>query len=175
MLTGINTVLCDDPLLTVRLTRPRRQPLRAVLDPGLRLPLQSQIALTARDYPTWLFCSAASGQSPQAAALADLGIAVHPVEADAGRLHLAEVLAVLHRQSFYSVMLECGSELASAFMAQGLVDKCLLFLCPKFIGGGNAILAELNLPDLDCAIELQNLKVSRSGEDILVMGYPVFR
>lgn len=174
ILTGIGTVLADDPLLNVRLPKPRHQPLRAVLDPKLKLPLDSQLAQSATQYPTAVFCSNGSETSSRAFALKKLGIHIHPVRTTDDGLELHFVLEILFKLGHNQVFLESGSKLASSFFEQKLVDKIHVFLAPKLIGGGKSILGELDLPNISQAISLRNPIWKRSGEDIELIAYPDF-
>ncbi len=174
VLTGIGSVLKDDPLLNVRLPRPRKQPLRAILDSSLRLPLDSQIATTAREYPTLLFCAPGQENSVQARELTLRGVRIQPVRSQQDGLNLAEVLGILHTAGYYCVLLECGSKLASSFLSARLVDKCIIHYGAKLVGGPKSILSELALPDISAAIPLRDLTCRSLEGDICVTGYPVF-
>jgi len=174
VLTGIGTALADDPLLNVRLKNAFKQPLRAVLDPLLKLPPDSRIARSMNDFPTLVFCARGKEHTMRAKILAALGAKIQPVTAIGNILSLQEVLGILHQQGHCLVLLECGSKLASAFFAARLVDKCLIFYGPKLLGGNKAMLAELNLPDISSALNLQDLSCKSSGEDLMVSAYPVY-
>jgi diaminohydroxyphosphoribosylaminopyrimidine deaminase/5-amino-6-(5-phosphoribosylamino)uracil reductase len=139
VLTGIGTVLADDPLLTDRSgilgpnRQPRRRPLlRVVLDSHLRTPLHSQLVRSANS-DLLLFCDAAADPG-RVAALQAAGAQVEPIAAPAGRLDLHAVLDALGRRRLLSVLLECGSQLNGAFLQQGLVDKAVLFYSPTELG-----------------------------------------
>ena len=135
LLTGIGTVLADDPLLTDRSGRPRRRPLlRVVLDSRLRTPLDSQLVRSAQD-DLLIFCGTHADPA-RAAALQAAGVAVERITEREGRLDLDAVLAALASRQIISVLLECGSELNGAFLAQELVDKVVLFHAPAKLGEG---------------------------------------
>ena len=117
VLTGIGTVLADDPLLTDRSGLPRRRPLlRVVLDSRLRTPLDSQLVRSAQD-DLLIFCGAHADPA-RAAALQAAGVASCASRRSDGRLDLDAVLAALASRQIISVLLECGSELNGAFLAQ---------------------------------------------------------
>ncbi|NLW18555.1 MAG: bifunctional diaminohydroxyphosphoribosylaminopyrimidine deaminase/5-amino-6-(5-phosphoribosylamino)uracil reductase RibD [Candidatus Cloacimonetes bacterium] len=174
VLTGIGTVLADDPMLNVRLSKPRHQPLRAVLDPELKLPPDSRLAQSASQYPTAVFCLDGLESSSQASVLKNLGIQIHPTAATDDGLDLHEVLDILFKLGHNQVLLESGSKLASAFFERKLVDKIHVFLAPKLIGGSRSILSELDLPNISQAISLQNPIWKRSGDDFELIAYPDF-
>src|SRR5215470_10844472 len=133
LLTGIGTILADDPLLTDRsgLQR-RRRLLRVVLDSKLRLPPKSRIVETADD--DLLVFTTISLKSPKARKLQNAGIEIVQVKAKAGRLDLRSVLAELGRREILSVLLEAGPTLNGAALAAGVVDKLFLFYAPKIAG-----------------------------------------
>jgi diaminohydroxyphosphoribosylaminopyrimidine deaminase / 5-amino-6-(5-phosphoribosylamino)uracil reductase len=135
LLTGIGTVLADDPLLTDRSVLPRRRPLlRVVLDSRLRTPLDSQLVRSAQD-DLLIFCGTHADPA-RAAALQAAGVAVERIAPQHGRLDLDAVLASIASCQIISVLLECGSELNGAFLAQELVDKVVLFHTPAKLGEG---------------------------------------
>jgi diaminohydroxyphosphoribosylaminopyrimidine deaminase/5-amino-6-(5-phosphoribosylamino)uracil reductase len=142
VLTGIGTVLADDPLLTDRSGLPRRRRLlRVVLDSHLRTPLDSQLVRSAQN-DLLIFCGA-NADPARAAALQDAGIEVvriaqqsEQVVGQGGRLDLNAVLAALASRQIVFVLLECGFELNASFLAQNLVDKAVLFHSPIKLGGG---------------------------------------
>ncbi len=138
ILTGIGTVLADDPQLTDRSGLPRRRPLlRVVLDTRLRLPLASRLLHSAQDDLLILHQAAAgstkTGQG-KIAALQELGAQVEIIPGDAGRLNLPAVLSLLARRNILSLLLECGSHLNGSFLRQNLVDKIALFYAPTSLG-----------------------------------------
>lgn len=175
IITGIGSVLKDDPLLNVRLPRPRKQPLRAILDSSLRLPMDSQIAASAKEYPTILFCATGQENTAKARELSIRGVQIQPVQSHQDRLNLAEILDFLHSAGHYCVLLECGSKLASSFFDAHLVDKCIIHYGAKLVGGPKSILSELALPDISAAIPLRDVSYRKLGDDFSLIGYPVFK
>ncbi len=135
ILTGIGTVLADDPELTDRsaLGAQRRRPLlRVVLDSGLRLPMTSRLVQTAKN--DLLVVCGSDAPVSRIASLAANGIEVIPVAEHEGRLNLASVLKLLGQRQILSLLLECGSQLNGAFLSQHLVDKAVLFYAETELG-----------------------------------------
>ncbi len=133
VLTGIGTVLADDPALTDRTGLPRRRPLlRVVLDTQLRTPPSSQLARTASGDVLILCGTNAPGL--RAAALENLGIEIQRLPGYNGHLSLHAVLAVLAERSLLSLLLEGGSAINGAFLTQNLVDKAILFYADTELG-----------------------------------------
>jgi len=133
ILTGIGTVLADDPALTDRTGMPRRRPLlRVVLDTHLRIPLDSRLVLTASQ--DLLILCGTSAPAGRLAALEALGAEVEPILDHGGRLSLPTVLNALADRDILSLLLECGSHLNGSFLTQRLVDKAVLFYSETEIG-----------------------------------------
>jgi diaminohydroxyphosphoribosylaminopyrimidine deaminase / 5-amino-6-(5-phosphoribosylamino)uracil reductase len=139
VLTGIGTVLADNPLLTDRSgvfgpdALPRRRPLlRVILDTHLRIGLGSQLVLTAAD-DLLILCGTAAPLA-KFTALEDHGIEVVTLPEHAGRLSLPAALAALAERNILSLLLECGSRLNGSFLRQNLVDKSVLLFAETELG-----------------------------------------
>ena len=133
LLTGIGTVLVDDPLLTDRTGLPRRRKLlRVVMDSRLRLPLRSKLVRSA-DGDVLVF-TRAKEDSPKARALRRAGIDVVHLAGRGSKPDLPRVVAELGRREILSVLLEAGAILNSAALAAGIVDKMRVFFAPKVAG-----------------------------------------
>jgi diaminohydroxyphosphoribosylaminopyrimidine deaminase / 5-amino-6-(5-phosphoribosylamino)uracil reductase len=168
LLTGIGTILADDPLLTDRSGLSRRRPLlRVILDSKLRLSLKSRIVATAND--DLLVFTAANLNSTKARQLQRAGIEIVRVRARTGRPDLAGVLAELGKRDILSVLLEAGPSLNGAALEAGLVDKFVLFYAPKIVGGVGVPLAHASKLD---RMALRDVHTSQFGPDICVQGYP---
>ncbi len=142
ILTGIGTVLADDPSLTDRTGLERRRPLlRVVLDSLLRIPLGSKLvtgAAASRD--VLVFCGA-EAEAGRVAELEAAGVRVRRVRGGR-RLDLGEVLEALNEEKVLSVLLEAGPGLNGAFLAAGLVQGAVLFYAETELGEGALPFAE---------------------------------
>jgi diaminohydroxyphosphoribosylaminopyrimidine deaminase/5-amino-6-(5-phosphoribosylamino)uracil reductase len=139
IMVGVGTVLADDPLLTDRSGHPRRRPiLRVVLDSRLRLPLDSQVARTAKD-DVLVFCSLAEEKRKQQ--LKEKGIRVEQITANGsdGRPALAAVMRRLGELEITSVLLEGGAQINGAALSSGVVDGVFLYYAPKILAGTQSI------------------------------------
>jgi diaminohydroxyphosphoribosylaminopyrimidine deaminase/5-amino-6-(5-phosphoribosylamino)uracil reductase len=169
LLTGIGTVLADDPLLTDRSALPRRRPLlRVVLDTSLRTPLDSQLVRSAHG-DVLIFCGS-HADPDRVSVLQSAGIAVERIVERDGLLDLCAVQDALAARQILSVLLECGSQLNGAFLAQDLVDKVVLFHAPTNLGeGALPFAAGFGPPSL---LEQSLKKVTRTnfGADACVAG-----
>jgi len=139
ILTGIGTVLADNPALTDRTGLPRRRPLlRIVLDTHLRIPLDSQLVKSASTVGVpnedLLILCGTHAPAAKLSALEDLGAEVEPIVSRAGRLSLPAVLEAIADRAIVSVLLECGSHLNGSFLTQRLVDKAVLFYSDTELG-----------------------------------------
>jgi diaminohydroxyphosphoribosylaminopyrimidine deaminase/5-amino-6-(5-phosphoribosylamino)uracil reductase len=171
LLTGIGTVLVDDPLLTDRTgLRRRKKLLRVVLDSRLRLPLRSKLVRSA-DGDVLVF-TRAKEDSPKARALRRAGVDVVRLAGRGTKPDLLEAVAELGRREILSVLLEAGAILNSAALAAGIVDKMRLFLAPKVAGfaGGKPGTASASTR-LRATQELQNITIEPFGPDFAIEGY----
>jgi diaminohydroxyphosphoribosylaminopyrimidine deaminase/5-amino-6-(5-phosphoribosylamino)uracil reductase len=132
VLTGIGTVVADDPLLTCRLPG-MHSPVRVVLDATLRLPLASKLVATARRVPLWVVTSEAAPRAREQA-LAAQGVDVARVPGADGKLDLTAVVKLLAQRGITRLMVESGPILAAAFLRADLVDEAMLFRSPAIIG-----------------------------------------
>lgn len=131
-LTGVDTVLADDPLLTDRSGLRRRRPLlRVVLDSALRTPLDAKIVCTA-DFDVCIFT--VSRDEKKIIELARRGVRVEVLPAEQGRVPLGAVLDKLGSEGILSVITETGTRLNTALLAGGLVDRVHLFVSPQIMG-----------------------------------------
>jgi diaminohydroxyphosphoribosylaminopyrimidine deaminase/5-amino-6-(5-phosphoribosylamino)uracil reductase len=164
ILTGIGTVLADDPLLTCRLPGlEHRSPVRAVLDTRLRLSPSSQLARTARQHRLIVFTAADGGGDE----LAALGVEIVRVPKDAhGRVELAGVLE--HLAPMTRVLVEGGPTLNAALLNEGVADIVHLYRAPILLGAGSrSALGSLNRGELGAAPKLRLFAREQLGPDVL--------
>jgi diaminohydroxyphosphoribosylaminopyrimidine deaminase / 5-amino-6-(5-phosphoribosylamino)uracil reductase len=150
---------------------------RVVLDTWLRIPHESKLVQTARDWPLIIFTGHEeevhlSGRSVESwkarlALLERSGAQVVSVNSIDGRLDLHEVLTEIGRRQLISLIVEGGSEVAGTFVERGLIDKATFFIAPRIIGGRDAIagIGGHGFEDLSDALELQEVEVIQRGDD----------
>ena len=166
VLTGIGTVLADDPRLDVRLAPVTRQPALAVVDSRLRTPLDAQLFLPARA----LHLYSAGGSHPeQVAALASRGARVLVFPGAMGRVDLADVMQDLFEQGVKVLHVEAGAELNGALLRAGLVDELLLYLAPSLIGEGRGMAALGPLATLSQSQTMGFDSIERVGPDLRIL------
>jgi len=167
LLTGIGTILADDPLLTDRSGLPRRQRLlRVILDAKLRLPPNSRVVKTA-DNDLVVF-TAVPLNSPKARRLQKEGIEVLRIPATGGRMDLNAALTELGRREILSVLLEAGPTLNGTALSTGVVHKLMLFYAPKFAGETGVPFAHMSAAT---QTPLPNLRVQQFGQDVAIRAY----
>jgi diaminohydroxyphosphoribosylaminopyrimidine deaminase/5-amino-6-(5-phosphoribosylamino)uracil reductase len=170
VLTGIGTVLGDDPLLTDRSGGARRRRLlRVVLDSRLRLPLDSRLVQGASE--DLLVVCDTEAEQVRKEILEAAGVDVVRVPGVDGRLDLGAVLKMLGARKILSLLLECGSELNGAFLRDRLVDRVVMFRSGTELGAGAVRFAA----GVEAVSELERkmVRVERMsfGVDVQVSGY----
>jgi len=159
-LTGVDTVLEDDPLLTDRSGLRRRRPLlRIVLDSALRMPLNSKMVNSA-DKDLVIFT--VSRDSARIEALQKRGIRVEVLPAEAGRVPLGKVLDKLGEEGILTVLTETGTRLNTALLEGGFVDRVHMFVSPQIMGS-DAVPAFRGMTH---PIRMAEVEVERYGNDL---------
>jgi diaminohydroxyphosphoribosylaminopyrimidine deaminase/5-amino-6-(5-phosphoribosylamino)uracil reductase len=162
VLTGIGTVLADDPQLNVRLPEVERQPKVIVLDANTRTPASARLFTGGGAVVIFTNGSAESAAS----ALRDKGARVEQV-AGTDSLDLSAVLAKLGELEVNEVLVEAGPTLTGALVEDGLVDELLLYIAPRLLGPQGRPLFELPpLQDLEHADSFKILETQQVGPDL---------
>lgn len=164
VVVGIETVLADDPELTVRLAGyGGPQPARVVLDSRQRLPLDSRLAATAVLAPVYVVTAQTPSQG-----LLDAGVRVLQVAADeAGRPDLLAAAAALSAEGLRRLFVEGGGQVAAAVLRSGLVTDIEWFRAPTLIGEeGRAGVGPLAIAALASAPRFRRVEVREVGEDL---------
>jgi len=144
------------------------------LDSSLRLPLGARV-VTDGEAPTWVFTTT-SHDVEKRAALEKAGVKVFVME-QTGRVNPIEVIQLLGREMISSVLIEGGGEINAAFFENKLIDKVIIYMAPKLIGGRNAssFLGGTGIEKMSGAVELHNVSLQPLGKDFKFVGYPVYR
>jgi diaminohydroxyphosphoribosylaminopyrimidine deaminase/5-amino-6-(5-phosphoribosylamino)uracil reductase len=184
VMVGINTVLQDDPQLTVRFDQGNKQPLRVVVDSQLRLPLDCRLVRDGQA-PTLIFTTAGSPEEKRAR-LQELGVEVAVVPAvpspdgksgePSMRVDLAAAMKELGKRGVTSVLAEGGGTLNFALLERRLVDQVVAFIAPKLIGGRQAPTPfdGTGWPEMAAAVRLMDVRMEQVGEDFCLIGTPVY-
>jgi len=159
-LTGVDTVLADDPLLTDRSGLRRRRPLlRVVLDSALRMPLDCKMVATAHND---VVVFTVSKDEARIEALQGRGVRVEVLPDETGRVPLGKVLDKLGEDGILTVLTETGTRLNTALLAAGLVDRVHLFVSPQIMGS-DAVPAFRGMAH---PIAMAEVEVERYGNDL---------
>lgn len=170
ILTGIGTVLADDPALTVRredLDDRGRQPLRAVLDSRLRMPLSA--GMLAMPGETFLYCTDDRRRQP----MADAGAHVVRVKSAAGVLDVRQVLSDLAGREVNDLLVEAGPSVSGHLLSRGLVDELVIYQAPHIMGSETQVM--FRTPDwsqLADRLSLDIVDLRRVGCDIRITARP---
>ncbi len=165
VLTGVDTVIADDPLLTARLPDVEvKQPVRVVLDSTLKIPISA--ALLKGQPETWVFT--VSGNLKRKKQLESLGIKVFTLPATKeGRVDLDAVLALLAERQINQLMIEAGPTLNGAFLERELVDEWRVYLAPSILGDeGRGLFHLPGLKTMKDKVTLSLQSVGQIGPDI---------
>jgi diaminohydroxyphosphoribosylaminopyrimidine deaminase/5-amino-6-(5-phosphoribosylamino)uracil reductase len=168
ILTGIGTVLADDPQMTVREFDIGRQPLRIVVDSHLRIPLRSKIL---QDGNTVVACL--EGQEEKAASLRASGATVLELPASEGHVCLASLMQALAAREINEVLVEAGTQLNGALLRADLVDEMVLYYAPTLLGNeARGMFGMPVLTDMAQRVDLDILTLDQIGRDIRVRARP---
>ncbi len=171
ILTGVGTVLADDPSLTVRMaelgdlgqcTMPSRQPLRVIADRDVRTPPGARILHGGK---VQLYCSTSAVTSAPAQDLAALGVRVHGVSWKDVGVDVGELLDELGARGINELLVEAGPTLAGTFISERLVDELWLYQAPVFLGSTGRPTAHLPLDTMADKVQWKVQDRRQVGQD----------
>ncbi len=165
ILTGIGTVLEDDPRLDVRLVDSPRQPVVVVVDSRLELPPSARLFQPGR--PVWVYT--AVQDAPKRSALEARGATVIPLPGAGGKVDLAAMLRDLGQREINELHVEAGHKLNGSLVREGLADEFLVYLAPALLGTGRGMAALGPLTDLAQGQRLEFTEVERVGPDLRIL------
>ncbi len=168
ILVGAGTALADDPSLTVRMPGYRGQPpLRVLADARGRVPATGD--LFSDEAPT-LVATTAHAADDRVSEWAEAGAEVVVYEAEGAGVPLGRLMEDLGKRDVQGVLLEGGPTLAWSAVAEGVVDRVVVYLAPKLIGGVDAptVLGGRGFAPIARALELHVRSFDRVGEDLKV-------
>lgn len=176
IMVGVNTVIADDPQLSTRLSVPAIQPVRVIIDANLRTPPEAQVvqSIKSSKQRTIIFTTNQATEEKQTA-LQNHGVEVIRT-GDGPKVDVQRAMQYLAEQGISSVLLEGGGQLNGAMLEAKLIDKILLFIAPKIVGGKEAP-PSFNFSGferMDEAIMLERMSFESYGNDICISGYPVY-
>lgn len=163
ILTGINTVLADDPSMNARVDFEHAAPIRVILDSRLRLPVTAKMrSITGR-----ILVLTGSEDAQKTARLEQAGFEVYRLPLVQNRLDLQAVLAFLGRQQINEVLVEAGPTLNGAFLADNLPDEGVVYMAPTLLGdSGRGLFSIPGLQRMQDKKNLQWREVRAVGADL---------
>ncbi len=170
VLVGIDTVLADDPRLTVRHVE-GRQPRRIVLDSRARTPLDARI-LNGEAPATICVTDAAPADRVDGLKQAGAEVLVLEGGGEGGAVPVGPLKSALGSAGIVTLMVEGGSRVAASFLRESAVDRIACFVAPRILGTGIPSITGLELDDLSRTIDLRDTRVERLGDDFLITGTP---
>ncbi|MCE5287514.1 MAG: bifunctional diaminohydroxyphosphoribosylaminopyrimidine deaminase/5-amino-6-(5-phosphoribosylamino)uracil reductase RibD [Pelosinus sp.] len=171
ILTGIGTVLADDPALTTRLPAGGRNPIRIIVDSKARISLTAQV-IQDKLAPT-IIAVTKEAPAEKLGALEALGIEVLMVPEIRGRVDLQALFKRLAEKNITSILIEAGAKINAACLAANIIDKVYWFIAPKIIGGKSAPspVGGEGIEEMSQALLLEDFEQHTVGKDILICGY----
>lgn len=173
VMTGIGTVLKDDPTLNCRIPNPKN-PIRVICDSSLRIPLDSNIVKTAKDIET--IVATLSYDHVKTRELEKMGVHVIKMHEKDGMVSLQSLISVLGKMKIDSVLIEAGSELSGSAFDENIIDEYHLYIAPKLLGGKTAKIAigGKGIPKLSNAVKLSEPEIKCFDGDVLLK-YKIIR
>ena len=173
ILTGIGTVLKDDPQMTARGVRLRRIARRVVIDPKLQIPLDCRLVKAAGEIPLTIAChdSLLEASDPKGLALRNRGVEILGMPMDGGNMRLKPVLQELvSRHETATVLVEAGAGLLSRLFRENLVNEAWVFLGPLLLGDEQAAspMRGMVVSELTDGVSLQLRDLRRRGDDVML-------
>jgi len=175
IMTGVNTVLADDPHLTARCCggrggTARKQPLRVIVDGKGRTPLTARIF---SEPGATLLALGRLVKPEEKAAFTQVSAELVALPSEGGLVDLEKLLKVLAERGITSVLVEGGGILLGSLFDRGLVDKVITFIAPIIIGGAGAktAVAGKGVDKVVDSLRLERVSVERFDEDLMVIGY----
>jgi diaminohydroxyphosphoribosylaminopyrimidine deaminase/5-amino-6-(5-phosphoribosylamino)uracil reductase len=165
VLTGIGTVLHDNPRLDVRLSNTPRQPHLVVIDSRLETPLDAHLFIAGRS----LYIYAAVQNKTKEYALEAKGATVVYLPGNDQKVDLPAMLRDLARREINELHVEAGHKLNGSLIREGLVDEFLLYLAPKLLGQGQGMADFGPLSDLTDAVALDIKAIDTLGPDLRIV------
>lgn len=172
IVTGISTVLADDPAMTVRLPGVDRQPLRVIIDTNLSTPPTAKIL---QQHGRTLIMTASEDESAQAQ-LIDAGAEIRHLPQQGNHIDLRAVLEELTELEINEVLLETGATLSGAMLEAGLIDELIIYMAPLLMGDAARPLFKLpQLAKMQDRVELELREVRAVGKDLRVIATPIYK
>jgi len=162
LLTGVGTVLDDDPRLDVRLVPTARQPLRVIVDSRLQTPAAARILAA----PGSVLLYGAIDDAAQRPALEARGAEIALLPSPAGKVELKAMLADLGARGINELHVEAGEKLSGSLLKEGVVDELLVYLAPRLLGQGRGLAALGPYERLEQSLDFRIVESLSVGDDL---------
>lgn len=170
VMVGVDTIIADDPQLTVRHVR-GKNPWRIIVDSTLRTPESVNVSSESLAQKTII---ATTEQNPRVhLRYLQRGVSILVCRERNGKVDMEDMLKQLGERNIQSILLEGGSRVAGEALKQGLIDECIFFYAPKVIGSdGFSPLAITGISSMDKALIFTDVSVQKAGPDIIITARP---
>ncbi|MGE8000953.1 bifunctional diaminohydroxyphosphoribosylaminopyrimidine deaminase/5-amino-6-(5-phosphoribosylamino)uracil reductase RibD [Lysinibacillus sp. NPDC093190] len=173
ILVGVGTVLADNPSLTTRLKEDYgKNPVRIIMDSSLRTPAHTNV-LNVEEAKTIIVCSENASQE-KITAFEGKGVTVLPVRHDSEGLVVDDMLEKLYQTGITDILVEGGSTINSSFLQQSAINKYVIYVAPKILGGRLSLtpFAGQNPSTMDEAWDVEFASFEQVGQDLRIIAYP---
>lgn len=178
VMVGANTVVKDDPLLTVtsdklQVASKRKRPIKIIVDTALKIPFSARIF--SKDSPAKvILATTQKALKKKIAQFERIGCEVLILNEKNGRVDLSQLMRELGKREVTSVLVEGGGELIGGLVEERLVDKFLFFISPKIIGGRDAVTSveARGAGTIENSLNLKNTEYKTIGGDLLITCSP---
>jgi diaminohydroxyphosphoribosylaminopyrimidine deaminase/5-amino-6-(5-phosphoribosylamino)uracil reductase len=172
ILCGVGTIIADDSQLTTRLSRGGRDPWRVIVDSRGRTPADAKVVRQSGEDGKTIIATTGSAPAEALETFANSGCQILMCgEDEHGRVFLPDLMAQLGtRGDIVGVLAETGAALSASLLDAGLIDRWLVFIAPKIVGGATAPgpIGGLGIGEMMSAIRVKNWQVNRCGPDVRI-------
>lgn len=175
ILVGIETVLADDPALTCRFGKQRKDPARILLDSKLRIPLHSKILHVPSEAPTFILTTHPCNREKKRALMELPNVSLLVCREKEGHVDLKDALQQLAKENIGTLLVEGGAKVTGSFLQERLFQKLFVYIAPRIIGkGGKTFAGNFNIENLEDTPFLTDIKIKNLGRDLLLEGNYVY-
>jgi diaminohydroxyphosphoribosylaminopyrimidine deaminase/5-amino-6-(5-phosphoribosylamino)uracil reductase len=169
ILVGANTIIQDNPQLTVRLVK-GKNPLRIVADARLRSPLEAKV-FTQRSGPKTILATTSGANKKKIRQFERKGVEILILKKNrAGQIDLKDLLQKLGEKNIRSLLVEGGSEIITSFLGQNLIDRMIVVVAPLIMGKGLSTVRKLRTTKAKELVSFSSLRIYESGKDLILDG-----
>lgn len=168
VLVGVNTVIADDPELTVRWVK-GPNPKRIILDRTIKTPLESKL-FKQNDTENTIVATTQSADSEKRKQLENLGVTIWQVDEVLGQISLCSLEERMAEENITSVLVEGGMKVFTSFIQKKMLDRLFVFIAPKLFGEGKSPIGDLSIHDASQALTFRETKWHHCDCDIVFEG-----